>query len=156
MKVLENEQNSDNVIDENVINEKLNTKTDEQSSYPDLIVKMLNLSVKETDEIKGELAGRIRAFYKKVFSNYKDKMNPRDRSIINSGLNYIYDFRRIHSISEDEAEWLIGIHDIPVSHIISYTNKKILKQIAKKYNIPCSNKKSEEIVNVLREVMEKN
>ena len=70
MKVLENEQNSDNVIDENVINEKLNTKTDEQSSYPDLIVKMLNLSVKETDEIKGELAGRIRAFYKKVFSNY--------------------------------------------------------------------------------------
>jgi hypothetical protein len=156
MKVLENEKNFDESSDENTNEEKLNIKIDEQSVYPDLIFKMLNLCVKETNEIKGELAGRIRAFYKKVFLNYKDKMNLRDSSIINSGLNYIYDYSRIHPISQDEAEWVIGIHDIPISHIVSYTSKNILKQIAKKYNVPCSNKKSEEIVIVLREVMERN
>lgn len=132
-----------------------NEKT-HSSSYPDLINTMLNLCMKETEEIKFTLAGRRRTYYKNVFTNYKEKMSARDRSIVSSGLVYIYDFSRVNSVPKDNAEWLIGIHEIPISHIVSYTNKDILKQLAKQYSIPCSNKKAEEIVIALRDVMEKN
>jgi len=126
------------------------------SKYPDLINKMLALCYNEKDFIKDTCAGRLRTQYQKVFSSYKDKMTSRDRAIVSSGIDYIYNFSRINSIPKENAEWLISIHEIPISHIVSYTSKDVLKTIAKQYNLPCSNKKAEEIVANLREVLEKN
>jgi len=125
------------------------------SGCPELIKKMLELCKQDTDKIKCALAGRLRAFYRTVFQKHKEKLSARDRAIISSGLVYIYDFSRMNSIPKENAEWLIGIHEIPVSHIISYTNKEILKQIAKEYGISCSNKKAEDLVVDLREATEK-
>ncbi|MEX0596461.1 MAG: hypothetical protein WD512_08155, partial [Candidatus Paceibacterota bacterium] len=125
-------------------------------SYPDLINKMLVLCVKEKDFIKGTCAGRIKSHYQRVFQTYKDKMEPRDKAIINSGLNYIYNFNRSNSIPKENAVWLISINDIPTSHIVSYTSKNTLKEIAKDYGISCSNKKTEELVVNIREAIEKN
>ena len=125
-------------------------------NYPELINKMLLLCVKDTEEIRGALAGRVRSYYKTVFANYKEKMNAHDRAIINSGLRYIYEFSRINSIPKETAEHLISNRNIPLSHIITYTSKDVLKQIAKQYGISCSNKKSEAIVLALRDVMELN
>jgi len=127
-----------------------------RTSYPDLINKMLVLCVNEKDFIKGTCAGRIKSHYQKVFQTYKDKMEPRDRAIINSGLNYIYNFNRSNSIPKENAVWLISINDIPISHIVSYTSKNILKEIAKDYGISCSNKKAEELIANIREAVEKN
>lgn len=131
-------------------------KGSKNASYPDLINKMLVLCVNEKDFIKGTCAGRIKSHYQKVFQTYKDKMEPRDRAIVNSGLNYIYNFNRSNSIPKENAIWLISIHDIPVSHIVSYTSKNTLKEIAKEYGISCSNKKSEDLVVNIREAIEKN
>ena len=127
-----------------------------KTSYPDLINKMLVLCVNEKDFIKGTCAGRIKSHYQRVFQTYKDKMEPRDRAIINSGLNYIYNFNRSNSIPKENALWLISINDIPISHIMSYTSKNILKEIAKDYGISCSNKKAEELIANIREAVEKN
>lgn len=127
-----------------------------RTSYPDLINKMLVLCVNEKDFIKGTCAGRVKSHYQKVFQTYKDKMEPRDKAIINSGLNYIYIFNRSNSIPKENAVWLISINDIPISHIVSYTSKNILKEIAKEYGISCSNKKAEELVVNIREAIEKN
>lgn len=127
-----------------------------RTSYPDLINKMLVLCVNDKDYIKGTCAGRIKSHYQKVFQTYKDKMEPRDRAIINSGLNYIYNFNRSNSIPKENAVWLISINDIPISHIVSYTSKNVLKEIAKDYGISCSNKKAEELVANIREAIEKN
>lgn len=127
-----------------------------RTSYPDLINKMLVLCVNEKDFIKGTCAGRIKSHYQKVFQTYKDKMEPRDRAIINSGLNYIYNFNRSNSIPKENAVWLISINDIPISHIVSYTSKNILKEIAKDYGISCSNKKADELITNIREAIEKN
>lgn len=127
-----------------------------KAGYPELINKMLVLCVNEKDFIKGTCAGRIKSHYQKVFQTYKDKMEPRDRAIINSGLNYIYNFNRSNSIPKENAVWLISINDIPISHIVSYTNKNILKEIAKDYGISCSNKKAEELIANIREAVEKN
>lgn len=126
------------------------------SKYPDLINKMMTLCYNERDFIKDTCAGRLRTQYQKMFMSYKDKMTPRDRAIISSGIDYIYNFSRINSIPKENAEWLISIHEIPISHIVSYTSKDVLKNMAKQYGIPCSNKKAEEIVAILREVLEKN
>jgi hypothetical protein len=117
---------------------------------------MLVLCVNEKDFIKGTCAGRIKSHYQRVFQTYKDKMEPRDRAIINSGLNYIYNFNRSNSIPKENALWLISINDIPISHIMSYTSKNILKEIAKDYGISCSNKKAEELIANIREAVEKN
>lgn len=127
-----------------------------RAGYPDLINKMLVLCVNEKDFIKGTCAGRIKSHYQKVFQTYKDKMEPRDRAIINSGLNYIYNFNRSNSIPKENAIWLISINDIPISHIVSYTSKNTLKEIAKDYGISCSNKKAEELIANIREAVEKN
>lgn len=127
-----------------------------KAAYPELINKMLVLCVNEKDFIKGTCASRIRTHYQKVFQTYKDKMEPRDRAIINSGLNYIYNFNRSNSIPKENAVWLISINDIPISHIVSYTSKNILKEIAKEYGISCSNKKAEELIANIREAVEKN
>jgi hypothetical protein len=127
-----------------------------RAGYPDLINKMLVLCVNEKDYIKGTCAGRIKSHYQKVFQTYKDKMEPRDRAIINSGLNYIYNFNRSNSIPKENAIWLISINDIPISHIVSYTSKNTLKEIAKDYGISCSNKKAEELIANIREAVEKN
>jgi len=147
---------SESDVSENSLVEISTNEKTPSSSYPDLIRTMLNLCMKDTEEIKFTLAGRRRTYYKNVFTNYKEKMSAKDRSIVSSGLVYIYDFSRVNSIPKNNAEWLIGIHEIPISHIVSYTNKDILKQLAKQYSIPCSNKKAEEIVTALRDVMEKN
>jgi len=133
----------------------LETKS-KRTSYPDLINKMLVLCVNEKDFIKGTCAGRIKSHYQKVFQTYKDKMEPRDKAIINSGLNYIYNFNRSNSIPKENAIWLISINDIPISHIVSYTSKNTLKEIAKDYGISCSNKKAEDLVVNIREAIEKN
>ena len=127
-----------------------------RTSYPDLINKMLVLCVNEKDFIKGTCAGRIKSHYQKVFQTYKDKMEPRDKAIVNSGLNYIYNFNRSNSIPKENAVWLISINDIPISHIVSYTSKNTLKEIAKDYGISCSNKKAEDLVVNIREAIEKN
>lgn len=131
-------------------------KKSKRTSYPDLINKMLVLCVNEKDFIKGTCAGRIKSHYQRVFQTYKDKMEPRDRAIINSGLNYIYNFNRSNSIPKENTVWLISINDIPISHIVSYTSKNVLKEIAKDYGISCSNKKAEELVANIREAVEKN
>lgn len=133
----------------------LETKS-KRTAYPDLINKMLVLCVNEKDFIKGTCAGRIKSHYQRVFQTYKDKMEPRDRAIINSGLNYIYNFNRSNSIPKENTVWLISINDIPISHIVSYTSKNVLKEIAKDYGISCSNKKAEELVANIREAVEKN
>jgi len=127
-----------------------------RTSYPDLINKMLVLCANDKDFIKGTCAGRIKSHYQRVFQTYKDKMEPRDRAIVNSGLNYIYNFNRSNSIPKENAVWLISINDIPISHIVSYTSKNVLKEIAKDYGISCSNKKAEELVTNIREAVEKN
>ena len=127
-----------------------------RAAYPELINKMLVLCVNEKDFIKGTCAGRIKSHYQRVFQTYKDKMEPRDRAIVNSGLNYIYNFNRSNSIPKENAVWLISINDIPISHIVSYTNKNVLKEIAKDYGISCSNKKAEELIANIREAVEKN
>jgi hypothetical protein len=127
-----------------------------KESYPDLINKMLVLCVNEKDFIKGTCPGRIKSHYQKVFQQFKDKMEPRDKAIINSGLNYIYNFNRTNSIPKENAIWLISIKEIPISHIVSYTSKNTLKEIAKEYGISCSNKKAEDLVVTIRAAIEKN
>ena len=105
--------------------------------------------------MKELLKNRNRQNFIKVFTGYnKSNLTERDYSIIKSALFYIYDFSRVNSIDKETATWMLGISDIPVSHIITYTSKDILKNIAKDRGLSFSNKKAEELVKSIRGVID--
>jgi hypothetical protein len=123
--------------------------------YPELIKELLNVCVREVNEVKELLKNRNRQKFIKVFNGYnKSNLTERDYSIIKSALFYIYDFSRVNSIDKETATWMLGISDIPVSHIITYTSKDILKNIAKDRGLSFSNKKAEELVKSIRGVID--
>jgi len=123
--------------------------------YPELIKELLSVCVRDVNEVKELLKNRNRQKFIKVFTGYnKSNLTERDYSIIKSALFYIYEFSRVNSIDKETATWMLGISDIPVSHIITYTSKDILKNIAKDRGLSFSNKKAEELVKSIRGVID--
>lgn len=104
-------------------------------TYPSAIQYLLDVCTRDVNEIKEIFKGRSRQGYLKIFEAYKKNLLPRDYSIIQSGLIFIYKYSRIYSIDETYAKWMIGIFEIPNNHIASYTNKKTLESIAKSVGV---------------------
>jgi hypothetical protein len=127
---------------------------DSKKQYPETISQLLQICLLEEKDVKQQLKGHVRQNYIKIFNNYKENLNEKDMYIINSGLNYIYTHSRVKSISEDMVEKLIKIYEIPISHIISYTNKKDLVTIAKNHGLSYSNKKLFDLIKNIRGVVD--
>lgn len=122
--------------------------------YPEAISKLLEISLMEADQVREAFKGRNRQNYVRIFQAYKDKMSERDYSIIRGATGYLYDHSRIKSIDEDTALWMLGIHEIPASQILSYTSKTILEKIAKDRGLSSSGKKSEILIQNIRSVID--
>jgi hypothetical protein len=124
----------------------------ETDRHPSMIRELLTLCLKEVNEIKSALKNRERQKYKNVFENYKSKLSEKEYSIIRGGLDYLYTHSRINSIDKDKAVWMMGIFEIPTSHIISYTSKEILQSIAKDHGLPV-NKNAKDLVENIRKML---
>lgn len=124
------------------------------NQYPVAIAKLLEMSLLEADEVREAFKGRNRQNYVKIFQAYKDKLSDRDYSIIRGATGYLYDHSRIKSIDKDTALWMLGIHEIPASQILSYTSKTILESIAKDHGLSYAGKKSETLINNIRSVLD--
>lgn len=122
--------------------------------YPALIRELLSICVSEASDVRGAFKNRNRQKYKNIFDSYKDKLSQRDYSIVKGALFYLYDFSRVNSIDKDTALWMLGIYEIPTSQIISYTSKEVLKSIAKDHGLSYSNKKTEDLVESIRGVID--
>lgn len=122
--------------------------------YPALIRELLSICVGEASDVRGAFKNRNRQKYKNIFDSYKDKLSQRDYSIVKGALFYLYDFSRVNSIDKDIALWMLGIYEIPTSQIISYTSKEVLKSIAKDHGLSSSNKKTEDLVESIRGVID--
>jgi hypothetical protein len=122
--------------------------------YPTLIRELLSICVGEASDVRGAFKNRNRQKYKSIFDSYKDKLSQRDYSIVKGALFYLYDFSRVNSIDKNTALWMIGIHEIPTSQIISYTSKEILKSIAHDHGLSYSNKKADVLVENIRGVID--
>lgn len=122
--------------------------------YPPLIREFLSICVSEASDVKRLFKNRNRQKYKNIFENYKDNLSERDQSIAKGALFYLYDFSRVKSIDKENALWMLGIYEVPTSHIISYTSKEILKSIAKDHGLSYSNKKAEDLVTSIRGVID--
>jgi len=125
----------------------------ERSEYPPKIRELITLCLKEEGDVRLALKGRLRQSYIKIFEAYQPNLSDRDRSIIKGGLCYLYDFSRVRSIDQDTAKWMLGIKEIPISHILNYTSKNILENIAKSVGLSYSGKRSEKIVIEIRTVI---
>jgi hypothetical protein len=125
-----------------------------KSEYPEAITKLLKISLLEADQVREALKGRNRQNYVKIFQAYKDKLKERDYSIIRGATGYLYDYSRVNSIDEHTALWMLGIHEIPASQILSYTSKSILEKIAKDHGLTCSGKKAEVLIQNIRSVID--
>jgi hypothetical protein len=128
--------------------------TESSRDYPELIRKLIDICLGEATEVKLAFKNRNRQNYKNIFESYKDKLSERDYSIIKGALFYLYEFSRVTSIDKKTAAWMIGIHEIPASQIISYTRMDILKSIAKDHGLSYSNKKAEDLVKSIRGVID--
>jgi hypothetical protein len=128
--------------------------TESSRDYPELIRKLIDICLGESTEVKLAFKNRNRQNYKNIFESYKDKLSERDYSIIKGALFYLYEFSRVTSIDKKTAAWMIGIHEIPASQIISYTRMDILKSIAKDHGLSYSNKKAEDLVKSIRGVID--
>lgn len=122
--------------------------------YPSIICELLGICVREASEVRAAFKNRNRQKYKNIFDSYKDKLSECDYSIIKGALFYLYEFSRVKSIDKGTALWMIGIYEIPISHIISYTSKEVLKSIAKDHGLAYSNKKAEDLVESIRGVID--
>lgn len=120
-------------------------------TYPPAIQSIIDVCLKE--DIKTLLKGRTRGDYLKIFDAYKANLAPRDYSIIQGGLIFLYTYSRVNSIDETYAKWMIGIFEIPKSHIVAYTSKKILENIAKSVGVS-STGKAEDLVGRIRTVLD--
>jgi hypothetical protein len=123
-----------------------------ETVYPATINKLISICLLEAEDVRKELKGKIRHQYLKIFENYRNKLSKRDESIIKGALKYLYENSRVKSITEEEAEWMIGIYEIPVSQILSYTSKSVLESLAKKKALPYSGKKSDTLVSIIRDL----
>jgi hypothetical protein len=117
-----------------------------------MIRELMALCLKDVSDVKSALKNRERQKYKNVFENYKSKLSEREYSIIRGGLDYLYTHSRINSIDKDKAVWMMGIFEIPTSHIISYTSKEILQSIAKDHGLPV-NKNAKDLVENIRKML---
>ncbi len=126
----------------------------EQKQYPSAIRELLNICTGELYEVKSAFKNRNRQKYVKIFECYKKNLSERDYSIVKGALYYVYEFSRTKSIDLDTALWMIGIHEIPTSQIVSYTSKDILKNIARNHGLSFSNKNSEELIEEIRGVVD--
>jgi hypothetical protein len=122
--------------------------------YPTLIQELLSICVGEASEVRGAFKNRNRQKYKNIFDSYKDKLSERDYSIVKGALFYLYEFSRVNSIDKKTALWMLGIHEVPTSQIISYTSKKVLMSIAMDHGLTYSNKKAEDLVESIRGVID--
>ncbi|MGL5357022.1 MAG: hypothetical protein ACRDAQ_10875 [Cetobacterium sp.] len=120
-------------------------------TYPPAIQSIIDVCLKE--DVKAQLKGRIRGEYLKIFEKYKSNLAPRDYSIIQGGLIFLYTYSRVNSIDETYAKWMIGIFEIPKSHIVAYTSKKILERVAKSVGVS-STGKAEDLVERIRTVID--
>lgn len=123
-------------------------------TYPLKIEEILTICKKDAADVKQSLK-KCRNSYKRIFEEYKNNMSSKDYSIVKSGLYYLYEFSTFNSIPKENAEWVLGIFEIPKSHIVSYTSKDILKRIAKERGLTYSNKKSDVLVEEIRGVIDK-
>ena len=121
-------------------------------TYPIAIQNIIEICLKEIDDVRAELKGH-RQRYLKIFEAYKENLNPRDYSIMQGALKFLYTYSRVNSIDETYAKWMIGIYQIPKSQIVSYTSKKVLESIAKSVGVS-SVGKSEELVDRIRTVID--
>lgn len=119
--------------------------------YPSAIQTIIDVCLNE--DIKTILKGRTRSEYLKIFEAYKANLTQKDYSIIQGGLIFMYTYSRVNSIDETYAKWMIGIFEIPKSHIVSYTSKKILESIAKSVGVSSSGK-AEDLVERIRTVID--
>lgn len=120
------------------------------SNLPQSLEEMLTIAQNEVSHVKTLIKGRKRQNYLKILDNYKGAITEKQMHIIRSGFEYIFMFNRIHSIDETTALKLLKIFEIPISHIVMYTNKNILINIAKQLGISHSNKRAQELVEAIR------
>lgn len=149
----------EDVVHEDVVQDVYQEKQDYPAKvhdkvYPTLIRDLLSICIGEVSEVRDAFKNRNRQKYKNIFDSYKDKLSDRDYSIIKGALFYLYDFSRVKSINKETALWMIGIYEIPISQIISYTSKDVLKSIAKDHGLSYSNKKAEDLVESIRGVID--
>lgn len=152
------DKNSDMINDmiDNMI-DNINISEDNIKKYPPTIQELIDICKKDVSEIKEAFCNRNRIKYKNIYDAYKISSSSflyKDIQIITSGLFYIYEHSRVKSISEEEAFKMISNKEIPISHIVLYTNKKILREISKKRGLSCSNKKSSVLVENIRNVID--
>jgi len=121
-----------------------------QYQYPSTINKLISICLLEVEDVKKELKGKNRQQYLKIFESYRINLSKRDESIITGALVYLYDNSRVKSIDEETAKWMIGIYEIPVSQILSYTSKSVLEKIAKNKGLPYSGKKADFLISAIR------
>jgi hypothetical protein len=119
--------------------------------YPQGIQQMINICLRE--DAKTLLKGRVRKDCLSIFEKYKSNLAPRDYSIIQGGLIFLNTYSRINSIDETYAKWMIGIFEIPKSHIVTYTSKKVLENIARSVGVS-PNGKAEDLVVRIRTVID--
>lgn len=122
--------------------------------YPEAISNLIEICLSEAYKVREAFKGRNRQNYIRIFQAYKDKLNERDYSIIRGATGYLYDYSRINSIDENTALWMLGIHEIPASQIVSYTSKAILEKIAKNHGLLYSGKKAETLIQNIRSVLD--
>jgi hypothetical protein len=137
---------------ETEIHSDVDLREAEPDRHPTMIRELLSLCLKDASDVKSALKNRERQKYKNVFENYKSKLSEREYSIIRGGLDYLYTHSRINSIDKDKAVWMMGIFEIPTSHIISYTSKEILQSIAKDHGLPV-NKNAKDLVENIRKML---
>lgn len=144
--------NSDTGRDPVEVNE-FEARNNRKSPYPEAIAKLIEMCLMEADQVRDAFKGRNRQNYVRIFQAYKDKLADRDYSIIRGATGYLYENSRIKSINEDTALWMLGIHEIPISHIQSYTSKAVLEKIAKDCGLN-SGKKAEVLIQNIRSVID--
>jgi len=133
--------------------ESLSSETVTSKRYPTAIQNILEVCLKEANDVKSLLKGRNRQTYLKIFEAYKTNLTACDYSIIQGALIFLYTYSRVNSIDEEYARWMVGIYQIPKSHIVSYTSKKVLESIAKSVGVS-SVGKSEDLVDRIRTVID--
>jgi hypothetical protein len=137
---------------ETEIHSDVDLRETEPYRHPEMIRELLALCLKDVNDVKSALKNRERQKYKNVFENYKSKLSEREYSIIRGGLDYLYTHSRINSIDKDKAVWMMGIFEIPTSHIVSYTSKEVLQSIAKDHGLPV-NKNAKDLVENVRKML---
>jgi hypothetical protein len=97
--------------------------------------------------------GKTRAKYLKILEKYEEDLSQKDIYIYKNALVYLNNHSKIKPVEHDIFMKLLSIYEIPISHLISYTNKQYLIDICKKKGLTYSNKKLDVILFNIRTIM---